>query len=469
MKEKIAPALLSLAPATARRILAPVRRAGATFARANPGESGARQPVHTVYGGAHLFRFDSASKLGGLARRALEEHAPSAGAFAEAIALQPPEGKPPGEFAGTIYSRVRAKLEREPVEDFRIDFEDGYGYRPDTEEDGHALGAAREVARGMRERTLPPFIGVRVKPLSPERGERALRTLDLFVTALVREAKRLPDGFVVTLPKVTMPEQPAALARALAALEARARLPRGSLRLELMVETPQAILNGRGLAGLPDLVAASGGRCVAAHFGTYDYTAACGITAPHQTMTHPACEFAKQVLKVVLAGTPITLSDGATNVLPVRPHRAAHGGPRLTRQQEQENRAAVRRAWRLHFEDVRSSLRSGYYQGWDLHPAQLPTRYAAVYSFFLEGLEAAAARLRALVEAAPTTLVGDVFDDAASGQGLLNYFRRGVACGAITPEEAHASGLTLEELRTRSLSAILRARRPPAHRSGGPP
>jgi citrate lyase beta subunit len=458
MKKKPAP--LSLGPAATRRLLGSVRRAGGSFARAYPGETGARQPVHTVYGGAQLFRFDSLPKLGALALKAFGEHAPSAGAFAAAIGLEAPEGRPPAEFTAEVYARVKAKLETEPVEDFRIDFEDGYGNRPDAEEDGHAQAAAHEVARGMREKTLSPFVGIRIKPLSPELGERALRTLDLFLTALLREARRLPEGFVVTLPKVTMPEQVTALAHALAALEKRARLARGALRLELMVETPQSILNGRGVAALPSLVAAADGRCIAAHFGTYDYTAACRITAAHQTMTHPACEFAKQVMQVVLAGTGVQLSDGATNVMPVGPHRAAPGGPPLTQEQQLRNRAAVHRAWRLHFDDVRSSLRNGYYQGWDLHPAQLPTRYAAVYSFFLEGLETASLRLRSFMEkAAQATLVGDIFDDAATGQGLLNYFLRGVSCGAITAEEARATSLTLEELRTRSFLAILQGRR----------
>ena len=458
MKKKMAP--LSLGPAVTRRLLGPVRRAGAAFARAYPGESGGRQPVHTVYGGAQLFRADSVPKLGTLALRAFAEHAPSAGAFAAAIGLQAPEGTPPAEFAATIHARVKAKLEREPVEDFRIDFEDGYGNRPDAEEDGHAETAAHEVARGFKEGTLSPFIGIRIKPLSPELAERALRTLDLFVTALVREARRLPEGFVLTLPKVTMPEQVTVLVRALKALERRNRLGPGALKLELMVETPQAILNGRGVIALPALVAAAEGRCTGAHFGTYDYTAACRITAAHQKMTHPACEFAKQVMQVVLAGTSVQLSDGATNLMPVAPHRATPGGPPLTQEQRLKNRAAVQRAWQLHFDDVRSSLRNGYYQGWDLHPAQLPTRYAAVYSFFLEGLETASLRLRSFMEkAAQATLVGDVFDDAATGQGLLNYFLRGVGCGAITEDEARATGLSLDELRTRSFLKILQARR----------
>ncbi len=458
MKKKKAP--LSLGPAATRRLLGPVRRAGAAFARAYPGESGGRQPVHTVYGGAQIFRSDSVPKLGTLALRAFAEHAPSAGAFAAAIGLQTPNGTTPAEFAAAIHARVKAKLEREPVEDFRIDFEDGYGNRPDAEEDGHAEAAAHEVARGLKEGTLAPFIGIRIKPLSPELAERALRTLDLFVTALVREARRLPEAFVVTLPKVTMPEQVSVLVRALAALESRNRLRRGALKLELMVETPQAILNGRGAAALPALVAAAEGRCTGAHFGTYDYTAACRITAAHQAMTHPACEFAKQVMQVVLAGTGVNLSDGATNVMPVGPHRAAPGEPPLTQEQQLRNRAAVQRAWQLHFDDVRSSLRNGYYQGWDLHPAQLVTRYAAVYSFFLEGLELASLRLRSFVEkAAQATLVGDIFDDAATGQGLLNYFLRGVGCGAITEHEAHATGLTLDELKTRSFLKILHDRR----------
>ncbi len=436
-----------------------LRKANQAFAKEHPGESGARQPVHTVYGGAHLFRFDTAHKLGALALRAFEEHAPTPGAFAEALRLAVPEGRSAAAYAETIHARVRAKLESEAVEDFRIDFEDGYGNRPDAEEDSHAREAARHVARGLSEGALPPFIGIRVKPLSSELAARSMRTLDLFVTTLARQAKRLPAGFVVTLPKITVAEQVRAAAGALAALETRHRLAKGSLRIELMVETPQSIFGPRGEAALPGLVAAAGGRCSGAHFGTYDYTASCNITAAHQVMTHPACEFAKHVMQVCLAGTGVMLSDGATNVMPVGPFGAAPGGA-LTPEQAAVNRASVHRAWRLHFDDVRASLRQGFYQGWDLHPAQLPTRYAAVFSFFLEGFDAASARLRNFVQkAAQATLIGDVFDDAATGQGLLNYFLRGVGCGAITPDEARAAGLSLEEIRTRSFLAILKGRR----------
>jgi hypothetical protein len=181
---------------------------------------------------------------------------------------------------------------------------------------------------------------------------------------------------------------------------------------------------------------------VGAHFGTYDYTAGCGITAAHQTMANPVCDFAKHMMQVSLAGTPILLSDGATNIMPV-------GTPDV-----------VHRAWRLSYSHIRHSLETGYYQGWDLHPAQLPVRYAAVYAFFLEGLEPASQRLKAFVEkAAKATLLGDVFDDAATGQGLLNFFLRGIACGAITEDEARATGLTLDEIRGRSFLKILDGRK----------
>jgi citrate lyase beta subunit len=446
----------SLTPAQTQALLAGVKKAGAAFLRAYPGDSVARQPVHTVYGGAQLFRFDTPAKLGTLAEKSLDEYAPTAAELASALDLPVPEGTATGTFAQLVYDRVRAKLRREAVEDFRIDFEDGYGNRPDAEEDGHAQSAAEELARAMKDGITPPFVGIRIKTFSPELAARSLRTLDLFVTTLTRAGGGLPEGFVVTLPKVTMPEQVAALVKALAALETRLRLGKGALKMEIMIEQPQAIFDAKGRVAMPGLIAAAAGRCVGAHFGTYDYTASCNITAAHQTMTHPSCLFAKQVMQVTLAGTGVFMSDGATNVMPVAPHRGAGLSP----EQLAENRKVVHRAWRRHFQDARASLREGFYQGWDLHPAQLPTRYAAVYSFFLESLPAASARLRNFMEkAAQATLVGDVFDDAATGQGLLNYFLRAVSSGAITEEEGEATGLALEEIRTRSFLAILKGRR----------
>ena len=197
----------------------------------------------------------------------------------------------------------------------------------------------------------------------------------------------------------------------------------------------------------------------AAFTSAFTITASSGITATYQTMGHPACDFARQMMLVSLAGTGIHLSDGATNILPVGPHRAGQN-EQLTPEQQNKNRETVHQAWRLAFEDNLHSLRTGFYQGWDLHPAQFVARYGALYLFFLEGLASAANRLKAFVEkAALASLFGDVFDDAATGQGLLNFFLRGLACGAITESEALATGLTLEELRLRSFLKILQNRK----------
>ncbi len=402
-----------------------------------PGDSPARQPVQVLYGGAHLFKADAAQKLGAIALKTLQEHAPDASTFATVIGLDP-------RLADRVYLRMIDKLTREPVEDLRIDFEDGFGVRPDHEEDGFALLAADEVASGLSRGTLPPSVGIRVKPLNDETKRRSLRTFDLFLTRLVeRSGGRVPPNFVVTLPKITSADQVAALTTACDAFEYWRDLPANTLHFEVMIETPQSVFAGDGSVALPRFVAAGRGRIVAAHFGTYDYTAACGITAAHQHMLHPACDFAKHVMQVALAGTGIWLSDGATNVLPVG------------------SREAVHRAWRTHAAHIRHSLVNGFYQGWDLHPAQLPSRYAAVYAFFLEGLSAASERLKNFLDkAAQATLVGEVFDDAATGQGLLNYFLRGLNCGAITEREAVTlTGLSVAELRTRSFTSILAGRR----------
>jgi citrate lyase beta subunit len=397
-----------------------------------------RQPIHTVYGGAHLFKSETAGKLGAAALRVFREHAPDPGALAGVLGLAP-------DTAARVHARVAEKLEREPVEDFRLDFEDGYGNRPDTEEDGHAESAAVEVAAGAKRGTLPPFIGIRIKNLGDELRERALRTTHLFLERLLKENDgRIPPNFVVTLPKITHSSQVGTLVDAFAKIETVYRLAPGTLRMELMIETPQSIFDERGAAALPGLIKDGRGRVSAAHFGTYDYTASLGITAAHQHMRHPACDFARSVMQVALAGTDVWLSDGATNVLPVG-----------------NDRAAIHRAWRHHYDDIRHSLTNAFYQGWDLHPAQLVTRYAAVYAFFMESLDAASERLRNFIgKAAQATLVGEVFDDAATGQGLLNFFLRALNCGAVREEEIGAlTGLTLEELRSGSFVKIVKGRR----------
>ena len=428
-------------------IAARLRTANRKLAAACPGDSTSRQPVHTLICSADVFRRDSAHTYGAAAIAALNEFAPTASAFAKVLGLS--------SVADPVRERVLAKLKREPVEDLRLDFEDGYGTRPDAEEDGHAQSAAREMAAGMIDGTLPPFIGLRIKAMSRELHARSLRTLDLFVTALVKAGKRLPDNFAITVPKVMTPAHVDAVVRACAALERRLRLTPNSLRLELMIETPQSILAPDGTSGLRALVAAGAGRVRGAHFGVYDYTALCGITASWQHPRHLACDFARHMMQVALAQSGVVVADGSSNVMPVAPH-APHPGRPLSDAQLRENAAVVHGAWKTHFTDVTHSLVNAYYQGWDLHPAQLPTRYAAVYAFYLGARPAATARLRKFFDKAARA--GAVFDDAATGQALVNFFSRAWTSGAITREELMETGLAPEDLQGRSFLQILAGR-----------
>jgi citrate lyase beta subunit len=475
----------TLTPEILDGILLRLRTANLAFAAQFPGDSGSRQPVHTVYGGAQIFKSDTTRKLGTIALAMLNDYAPDFLTFAKAIDLRGAERLPksaaqikslsrkldknalavkatnePTWLAYTIYNRVIAKLQLEPIEDYRIDFEDGYGNRPDSEEDYHAAFTAEEVARGLENDSLPPFFGIRVKPLTEELKLRSIRTLDIFLTTLVQKSGgRIPNNLTVTIPKITIPEQVSAIVDVIERLEAHTGLPHGSLRLEIMIETPQAIINSKGELTLPGLVSAARGRLVAAHFGAYDYTALCDITASHQSMTHPACDFARHMMKVGLAQSGVAVSDSVTTVMPIPRHRTEKGEP-LTVKQKAENRTVIHQAWRMAFDDINHSLVHGYYQGWDLHPGQIPIRYAAVYAFFLEGLAQASSRLKTFMDkAAQGTLVGNLFDDAATGQGLLNFFLRGLNCGAITEVEAMMTGLTIDELRMRSFVKISNGRR----------
>jgi citrate lyase beta subunit len=466
-------------------ILGELKIANLAFQKIYPGDKPDRQPVHTVYGGANLFKSDSTKRMGDIALRSLTTYAPDFSVMAKVVGLtghdqlpsdaagineltsrleklpEKERKKDPAWLAFTVYKKVVSKLEREAVEDFRIDFEDGFGNRPDEEEDSTAVNAAMELAKGMETKTISPFIGIRIKPFTEDLKQRGVRTLDIFLSTLLQlTGNKLPANFVVMLPKVTIPEQVRALVKFFEIIERKHGLPNGTLKMEMMVEATQAVMDKDGKNPLRSLIMAGEGRCIAAHFGTYDYTASCNITARYQAMDHPVCDFAHHMTKVALGGTGIYLSDGATNVMPVGPHR----GENLTTDQQNENRAVVHHAWKLCYGHTMHSLQNGFYQGWDLNPAQLPMRYAAVYSFFLESYEDAALRLNHFVgKAAQATLSGDIFDDAATGQGLLNYFLRALNSGAIGENELVATGLSIDEIRLRSFYKILEGRRSVKH------
>jgi citrate lyase beta subunit len=382
--------------------------ADAALAQQFPGERTTRQPVHTVYVPADRYDAGLVPRWGQEALAALDEHGESAADFAATLGL-------PAALADEVVSRVRSKLGREPIEDLRIDFEDGYGPRPDSEEDQAIDASVKGLRESVASGVAAPFHGIRFKSFEAPTRARGVRTLARFVAG-VADARALPVGFVVTLPKVTSVEQVEAMVHACEQIEAGLGLHSGALGFEIQVETPQAIVGPDGAALVARMVHASAGRCTALHYGTYDYSASCGIAAAHQSMEHPAADYAKAVMQVAAAGTGVRLSDGSTNILPVGDRDRVHAG------------------WALHARLVRRSLERGYYQGWDLHPAQLPSRYAATYAFYREGLPAAAERLRNYVGQVDS----GVMDEPATARALADFVVRGLDCGAVDDSEVES-------------------------------
>ncbi|MBA3310152.1 MAG: aldolase [Nocardioidaceae bacterium] len=409
------------------------------MARLYPGDDGRRQPVHTVYVPADQVTADITLRWGAEARASLDQHAPTPQAFADALGL-PVHMDGYALAKDGVWNSVLHKLETEPIEDLRIDLEDGYGSREDEVEDHDVVAAARALVEAAAHGVAPPYCGIRFKSFDPATRRRGLRTLDLFLGTLL-EAGDLPDGWVVTLPKVTSVEQVHAMVEACMRLESAYGLPERRLRFEVQVETTQSILGSDGGALVARLVHESDGRCTGLHFGTYDYTAALGISAAHQAMDHPAAEHAKNVMALAAAGTGVRLSDGSSNMLPVGSSQVVH------------------RAWAEHSRLVRRSLERGLYQGWDLHPAQLPTRFAASYLFFCNDIYLICARLKVFLAAPGWSSHGaglrHYLDEPATAQALAGFVRRGVHCGAVPAdlvEELVGTDLaTLDRLASRWL------------------
>jgi citrate lyase beta subunit len=368
----------------------------ALLRRAYPGERPGRQPVHTLYVPAHLYGPGILKEYGRLVVRDIAEHGPL-------------------PFDDAVTGRVVAKLQREPVEDLRIDFEDGYGIRSDAEEDA----AARACASALRDSGSPAFVGLRCKSLEASTRRRAIRTLDVFLDALGPP----PPGFVITLPKVSAVEQVAAMVVLCGRLETAYGLSARSLEFEIQIETPAAVLGTDGVATVSRLIQAAEGRCSGLHYGTYDYSASVGIAAEFQSLEHPAADHAKAVMQVAAAGTGVRLSDGSTNIVPVG------------------DTASVRAAWDLHARLVRRSLERGFYQGWDLHPAQLPTRFGATYTFFREASAAAVDRLGRYLSRHSS----GILDEPATARALSRFLLRGLDCGALDEDEIGLERATLEE------------------------
>ncbi|WP_035742369.1 DUF6986 family protein [Parafrankia elaeagni] len=383
-------------------------RVDAVLAARFPGDPGTRQPVHTCYLPADQLTPDVVPAWGRAAREALARHAPDPGLLAE-VTL----GAAAAPSAEDIHTHVVRTLAIEPVQDLRVDFEDGYGIRPDAVEDAHAIAAARALRAAASAGTLPAVYGLRPKSLDAAVRRRGLRTLDLFLTALAG-TDGPPPGLVVTLPKVSAPEQVAVFGDVLAALEQRLGI--APIPLEVQIETPAAVL------ALPALAAAAPGRLAALHVGTYDYSAALGVSAANQASDHPAVELATALMQLTAAGTGLRVADGSCNLLPVGPAAEVHAG------------------WRRHAGLIRRAWSRGLYQGWDLHPAQLVSRHAAVAGCLLTGLPDA---LRRLADYAAARSRGSVADEPATARALAGHALRALDARLLDEPGLRAAGLDL--------------------------
>jgi hypothetical protein len=371
--------------------LAPV---DAELRRRYPSEPYVRQPVHTLSVPADLFGLGVLREYGRQVKRIVADSGPL-------------------PFEPEITARVLAKLDREPVEDVRIDFAQGYGVRDDAEEDG----AARSTGNALRSGDRPPFFGLRCKSLEGPTRRRAVRTIDIFLDALGPP----PPGFVITVPNLSTPEQVEGLVILCGQLETAHGLPEDSLRFEIQIDTPTAILGSDGVATVALLIRAAAGRCVGLLHGPQQYSTGAGIATVLGGQEHPATHHAKAVLQTAVAGSGLRLVDGPSRVLPVG------------------DTTAVQAAWEVHAQQVRRSLDHGFDRGWDLHPAQLPTRFGATFAFFREAAPDAADRLSQHLWRPSTA-------DPMTTRALARFLLRGLDCGALDESGLEFDRSTLEGL-----------------------
>lgn len=368
----------------------------AELASAYPDGRSEPQPIHTAYVSAALAGVQTTAQWGESALELLGRHE-------DVLTALDTQG---------VLPRVSERLASSPVQDLRVDFEDGYGWREDSTEDADARKAGRTLRALSIEANPPAVLGIRIKGLTSLHLRRSVRTLELVLDG----ASGVPRGFVTTIPKFRALAQVEAALRLFDELERVHGLPHGSLRFELQIESPQAVLGADGTATLAKAIHLGQGRLTALHYGTYDYSAACGIAAEHQSLEHPVADHAKAVMLAAAAQTGVWVCDGSTQVIPDG-----------TLEQQ---RSALTRHHRL----VTRALDRGYWQGWDMHPGHLVTRWLATYGFHRRALAAAGPRIVAYLQRQG----GGVIDEPATAQALAAGVLRGLDCGAYSPDDVVA-------------------------------
>lgn len=390
-----------------------LRSVDSELAQRYPGDR-AGQPIHTVYVSAADATPELPKEWGANAIELAGKHSDVLTELVSEEAL----------------TRTLNALRWRPVQDLRLDFEDGYGTRGDEVEDRDALHAGAVLA------ALPAEVvsrGIRMKGLTTLEWERAVRTLE----KVLEGASGVPDGFVFTIPKIRSADQAEAAVLLCQAIESAHGLPEGALKFELQIESPQAVIAADGTATVAQAIHRSAGRCTGLHYGTYDYSAACGIAPQFQSLEHPVADHAKAVMQAAAAQTGVWVCDGSTQVLPIGTD------------------AEVRTALARHYRLVTRSLERGYYQGWDMGAGHLATRWLATFAFYRTALGVAAPRIGRYLDRQG----GAVVDEPATAQALATVVLRGLDCGAFGPDEVTAlvpaaTVTVLHQLRERKMPSL---------------
>ncbi|MEV6768317.1 aldolase/citrate lyase family protein [Nocardia sp. NPDC051030] len=383
------------------------------LARNYPGDR-AGQPIHTAYISAAEATADLPHEWGAAAAELAELH----GDLLTGLA------------GSEVFDLALNTLRQRPIQDLRLDFEDGYGTRGDEVEDRDATHAGEVLAK------LPAEVisrGIRMKGLTTAEWPRAVRTLE----RVLEGAGGVPAGFVFTIPKIRAAEQADIAVLLCEAIESAHGLAAGSLKFELQIESPQAVIAADGTATVAQAIHRSAGRCTGLHYGTYDYSAACGISPQFQSLEHPVADHAKAVMQAAAAQTGVWVCDGSTQVLPIGTD------------------VEVRTALDRHFRLVSRSLERGYYQGWDMGAGHLATRWLATFAFYRGALGAAAPRIGRYLDRQGSAVV----DEPATAQALATVVLRGLACGAFQPDDVtalvpQATVEVLHQLRERRIPAL---------------
>lgn len=413
-------------------------------------------PVHTVYGGAQLFHRNTLKKIGEKGIALIKNY------FSEPpyCTVLSGESDVPlnSEIRQQVIDQTINKLTVNPVEDYRIDFEDGYGLRDSAKEDEDAERCAIELSELFQKSDNSSAFqtGIRIKSFSLPTLQRSIRTFDIFLSTFFQNCDIQNVPFLsVCLPKVTDLKEVELLLSLLTDYAKSHNLNTGFLRAEIMLETPEFYLKSNGFAALREMVDSFSGSFNALHLGLYDFTSSLGVQSADQKYNHPYLDFLRFQTIMQFSKSTIRLVDGATMEMPVEKYKKSEFAE-LSEEECNANKIMIINAANAHTENIYHSMKMGFDSSWDLHPGQVAIRYLTLFTNYKKSFSAMRERFINFVEnAARATVLNGQFDDAATGQGMLNYFIKGYRLGALSADDIRKTGFDIETLVKKSFAELI--------------